>query len=519
MSEIESKSLPGSLQAALKSPAEVLRSALDDFRPELQWKVVGRVKSVQSGVARVEGVSTVGSEELLKFENGSLGIALNLDRDNVGCVLLSRFANVRAGMEVLPLGKIVETPVGDGLLGRVIDPLGNVLDRGGALDYLRKDPIEKPSLGILDRSPVQEPLETGIKMIDALIPIGKGQRELILGDRQTGKTSIALDTIINQKNKNVICIYCAIGRRSASIASVIATLKEYDCMKYTIVVVAEGNDPPGLRFIAPYAATSIGEYFMNKGRDVLIVYDDLTNHARTYREISLLLRRPPGREAFPGDIFYIHSRLLERSTYLAARLGSGSMTALPIIETQAEDISAYIPTNLISITDGQIYLSSNLFQQNKLPAIDAGRSVSRIGGKVQLPAYRKVAGTMKLSYAQFQELESFSRFGSRLDPEAREVLERGKRIRECLTQMKNQPIPVLEQILIFQALQSGLFDQFELSEIKTAEQEAASLALQLPESLKARLLSGTGSDHNALAELTTVLAEHLKKYNPKKQKS
>jgi F-type H+-transporting ATPase subunit alpha len=342
----------------------------------------------------------------------------------------------------------------------------------------------------MDRDPVTVPLQTGIKVIDALIPIGRGQRELILGDRQTGKTAVALDTILNQVGKKVVCVYCAIGQRGSSVARVIADLKRWGAMEFCIVVVAEGDDPPGLQFIAPYAATTMAEYFMESGCDVLIVYDDLTRHAVAYRELSLLLRRPPGREAFPGDIFYIHSRLLERSTHLCGQLGGGSLTALPIIETEAENISAYIPTNLISITDGQIYLAPLLFQKGILPAVDVGKSVSRVGGKTQLGAFRSVAGDLRLSYAQFEELETFSRFGTRLDEATRQTLERGKRVREALKQRQYDPISVAEQIGIFLAVNSGLFDSLDLEAIPAAEEAIRQAVRDAPRALRDRIEAG-----------------------------
>ena len=338
-----------------------------------------------------------------------------------------------------PPGDVI---VGDGLLGRVIDPLGRPLDSNGSVATSERRPIERTAPHIMDRAPVTVPLQTGLKVIDALIPVGRGQRELILGDRQTGKTAIAIDTILNQRDQNVLCVYCAIGQRASAVAKAVATLRENGAMDHTVLVVTEGNDPPGLAFIAPYAATSIAEHFMEQGRDVLVVYDDLTHHARAYRELSLLLRRPPGREAFPGDIFYIHARLLERATHLRKELGGGSLTALPIIETEAQNISAYIPTNLISITDGQIYLSPSLFELGVLPAIDVGKSVSRVGGKAQRAAYRAVAGDLKLAYAQFEELETFARFGARLDETTRKIIEHGRRIRACLKQAECAPVSV-----------------------------------------------------------------------------
>ncbi|MFO8113599.1 MAG: alternate F1F0 ATPase, F1 subunit alpha, partial [Desulfosalsimonadaceae bacterium] len=385
--------------------------------------------------------------------------------------------------------------VGNGLLGRVIDPLGRPLDGRGPVATSQRLPIERPAAAIMDRAPVTVPLQTGIKVIDALIPIGRGQRELILGDRQTGKTAIAVDTILNQRGKDVLCVYCAIGQRGAAIAKAVATFQQKDAMAHTVVVVTEGNDPPGLAYIAPYAATSIAESFMEAGRDVLIVYDDLTHHARAYRELSLLLRRPPGREAFPGDIFYIHSRLLERATHLRKELGGGSLTALPIIETEAQNISAYIPTNLISITDGQIYLSPSLFELGVLPAVDVGKSVSRVGGKAQRAAYRAVAGDLKLAYAQFEELETFARFGARLDEDNRKVIAHGRRIRACLKQPEFAPVSMPAQISVLLALTADLFDDVPLDRMTDAEQAVRKAAAEIPAQVSERLdIADTLSD-------------------------
>ena len=362
----------GVLQAAIDHTFEGVSKALESFKPLMTPQEVGVIKNVAIGIATISGLPSVGYEELVSFPGGLLGMAFNVDEDEVGVILLGEFQDLHAGDEVERTGRVMDVPVGEGLLGRVIDPLGNALDGKGKIAFDKRLPIERPAPSIMDRAPVDVPLQTGLKAIDALIPIARGQRELILGDRQTGKTAIAIDTILNQRGQNVLCVYCAIGQRASAVAKVVANLQEKGAMEYTVVVVAEGNSAPGLVYITPYAATSIAEYFMEKGRDVLIVYDDLTHHARAYRELSLLLRRPPGREAFPGDIFYIHSRMLERATHLNKERGSGSLTALPIIETTAEDISAYIPTNLISITDGQIYLSPSLFELGVLPAIDVG---------------------------------------------------------------------------------------------------------------------------------------------------
>ncbi len=436
----------------------------------LQVREVGRVRSVANGIAHVTGLPNVGYEELVRFANGLFGIAFDLNPDDVGVVLLGDYWQLQAGDEVERTGRVMDVPVGDALIGRVMNPLGIPLDDAGDIVCQSRLPIERPAAAIMDRQAVNTPLQTGIKVIDALVPIGRGQRELILGDRQTGKTTIAVDTILNQHDQNVLCVYCAIGQRASAVAKVIADLRSHGAMAYTIVVVTEGNDAAGLSYIAPYAATSIAEYFMQQGRDVLIVYDDLTNHARAYRELSLLLRRPPGREAFPGDIFYIHSRLLERATHLRAEFGGGSLTALPIIETEAQNMAAYIPTNLISITDGQIYLSPKLFELGVLPAVDVGRSVSRVGSKAQRADYCKVAGSLKLAYAQFEELESFARFGTRLDDATRQALNHGQRIRACLQQGAHEPLAVDVQIRVLQALSDGQFDNVPLANMRAAEQ-------------------------------------------------
>src|SRR5664279_5504577 len=450
---------------------------------------VGTVISVATGIAKISGLPGAGFEELLTFSGGLSGIAYNIDASEIGAILLGEDTLLNAGDEVERTGRVVDVPVGNALLGRVINPLGEPIDDKGPITHGERLPIERPAAAIMDRSAVNIPLQTGIKAIDALIPIGRGQRELILGDRQTGKTAIAIDAILNQKDKNVLCVYCAIGQRASAVAKVIANLEEKGAMEYTVVMVAEGNDSPGLNYIAPYAATSIAEYFMEQGRDVLIVYDDLTHHARSYRELSLLLRRPPGREAFPGDIFYIHSRLLERATHLNKERGGGSLTALPIVETEAQDISAYIPTNLISITDGQIYLSPTLFELGVLPAVDVGKSVSRVGGAAQLPAYRSVTGNLKLAYSQFEELETFSRFGTRLDENTRKIIEHGKRIRACLKQNELNPMTVPEQIVILLALSGGLIDVVPVNRVQEAEAALQKIITELPKEVLDRLLS------------------------------
>ena len=461
--------------------------------PQLGAREIGIVTSLSTGIARVAGLPGVCYEEVVKFsggESGELyGIAFNVDADEVGVVLLGDYSHLEAGDEVERRGHVMDVPVGDGLIGRVVNPLGRPLDGKGAIISDKRLPIERPAPHIMDRSPVTVPLQTGIKVVDALVPIGRGQRELILGDRQTGKSAIAIDTILNQRGQDVLCVYCAIGQRASAVAKAVADLREKGAMEYTTVVVTEGNDPPGLSFIAPYSATSIAEYFMQQGRDVLIVYDDLTNHARAYRELSLLLRRPPGREAYPGDIFYIHSRLLERATHLCEELGGGSLTALPIIETEAQNIAAYIPTNLISITDGQIYLSPNLFELGILPAVDVGKSVSRVGGQAQRAAYRTVSGDLKLAYAQFEELETFARFGTRLDEATRKVIEHGRRVRACLKQPEFEPVTVPGQIAVLLALTGKLFDDVPLDKMREAELALRTAADAFPADLVQRLTS------------------------------
>lgn len=492
-----------SLQGTFERTFADLRQGREAFAPQLTTQEVGRITSLSTGIARVSGLPGVGSDELVLFPGGVFGIAFNVDEEDIGVVLLGEYWHLQAGDAVERTGRVMDVAVGDGLLGRVIDPLGRPLDGAGPVAASARLPIEQPAPPIMDRAPVTVPLQTGLKVIDALIPVGRGQRELILGDRQTGKTAIAIDTILNQRGKDVLCIYCAIGQRASAVAKVVATLKEQGAMEYCIVVLTEGNDPPGLTYIAPYAATSIAEYFMAQGRDLLIVYDDLTHHARAYRELSLLLRRPPGREAFPGDIFYIHSRLLERATRLRPECGGGSLTALPIIETEAQNISAYIPTNLISITDGQIYLSPSLFELGVLPAVDVGKSVSRVGGKAQRAAYRAVAGDLKLAYAQFEELETFARFGARLDEETRKVIEHGQRIRASLKQAESAPVSMAGQITVLLALVEELFDPVPMAQMDEAERAVRAASAQMPDELAARLDS---ADSLSAADRATLLA-------------
>jgi len=430
----------------------------------------GTVISVDSGIAHVKGLRAVKNLELIAFPGDIMGMAFNLDPESIGVILLGDYYGIKAGDKVKRTYKVSEIPVSEEFLGRVISPLGKLIDDKGEVYTTESLPVEREAPSIIKRAPVFQPLQTGIKVIDSIVPIGRGQRELILGDRQTGKTTIAVDTIINQKDSGVISIYCAIGQQITSVSKTIDILRSKGAMENTIFMIAGSEDPPGVAYIAPYAATSLAEYFMEKGRDVLIVYDDLTRHARAYRELSLLLERPPGREAYPGDIFYIHSRLLERSTHLKDEFGGGSITSLPIIETQAENLSAYIPTNLISITDGQIYLSPKLYQRGNLPAVQIGVSVSRIGGKTQIPSYRSITSQLKLTYSQFEELEAFASFGTRIDDSTRRTLDRGRRIRAVLNQNQHEPIEVTEQIGVLLAVTSGSLDAVELDDIDEAQE-------------------------------------------------
>jgi F-type H+-transporting ATPase subunit alpha len=507
------------LQEAIDRAFAGMREARESFVPQLTPREVGIITNITTGIATVSGVPGAGYEELLRFPGGLLGIAFNVDEDEIGVILLGEYADLHAGDEVERTGRVMDVAVGEGLLGRVIDGLGKPLDGKGAIAADQRLPVERPAPAIMDRAPVSVPLQSGLKVVDALIPIGRGQRELILGDRKTGKTAIAIDTILNQRGQNVLCVYCAIGQRASAVAKVVANLREKGAMDYTVVVVAEGNNAPGLVYITPYAATSIAEYFMEKGRDVLIVYDDLTQHARAYRELSLLLRRPPGREAFPGDIFYIHSRMLERATHLSKERGGGSLTALPVIETEAEDISAYIPTNLISITDGQLYLSPTLFELGILPAVDVGKSVSRVGGAAQRAAYRAVAGSLKLAYSQFEELETFAKFGTRLDESTRKIIDHGKRIRACLKQSESQPVPMIEQIIVLMALTAGLFDPVPLEKASDAELALRKAAAEIPADVGERLISSdklSDADRQSILDIATrALASFQPKPAPK----
>lgn len=451
--------------------SSLIKKQLEHYDDKLNIDEVGTVTYVGDGIARAHGLNNVLSNELVQFANGSYGIAQNLEANDVGIIILGRFDDIREGDQVKRTGRIMEVPVGDALIGRVVNPLGQPVDGLGEIKTDKSRPIEAKAPGVMDRQSVKDPLQTGIKAIDALVPIGRGQRELIIGDRKTGKTSLAIDTIINQKGQHVICIYVAIGQKESTVRRQVQTLKRYGAMDYTIVVTAGPSEAAPMLYIAPYAGTAMGEEFMYNGKDVLVVFDDLSKQAVAYREISLLLRRPPGREAYPGDVFYLHSRLLERSAKLSDKLGGGSMTALPFIETQAGDISAYIPTNVISITDGQIFLESDLFFAGTRPAIDAGASVSRVGGDAQIKAMKKVAGTLRVDLASYNELKSFAQFGSDLDQATQARLNRGRRTVEVLKQPLHKPLPVEKQVLILYALTHGYLDSIPVADIQRYEDE------------------------------------------------
>ena len=480
---------------------DLIDDTLAETRPQVVTADIAHVISVGSGVARVAGFSDLGANEILRFASGETGLATSLSRDSVGVIILGDTKRIRAGDRVTRTGRVADVPVGEALLGRVVDPLGRPLDEAGEIRTTERADIERPAPAIMDRAPVDQPMQTGIKAVDAAVPIGRGQRELIVGDRQTGKTAVAVDAILNQRADDVVAIYCAIGQRASAVSRVIEKLRRADALQRVIVMAASGEDAPGLQYIAPYAATSMAEHLMAQGRDVLIVYDDLTRHARAYRELSLLLRRPPGREAYPGDIFYIHSRLLERATHLREGLGGGSLTALPIVETQAQNISAFIPTNLISITDGQIYLSPTLFEKGQLPAIDIGESVSRVGGKVQLPAYRAVAGDLRLYYSQFEELESFARFGTQMGEDTRAKLERGRRVRAILRQTEQDHMSVLEQIAVLLAATEGRLDDIPEDRIAEAERAIRETLQADDRELAAQVTSGDTLDDDTRAAL------------------
>ncbi len=448
---------------------ENLRKQIEKFQDDLKAEKVGHVVEVFDGIARVSGLSDLKASEMVSFSSGATGVALNLEEDSVGVIILGDFSNIKEGDEVKATGQILSVPVSDKQIGRVLSAIGTPIDGKGDIKTEKRNPIEKVASGVMSRQSVDQPMQTGIKAIDALIPIGRGQRELIIGDRQTGKTAIAIDTILNQKGQNMICVYVSIGQKDSKLRKLQTRLEEGGAMDYTIIVSAGSSEPASMSYIAPYTGVSIAEYFMDQGKDVLIIYDDLSKHAVAYREISLLLRRPPGREAYPGDVFYLHSRLLERACRKNKEYGGGSITALPIIETQAGDISAYIPTNVISITDGQIFLETDLFYKGVRPAVNVGFSVSRVGGSAQIKAMKKVAGTLKLDLAQFRELEAFSQFGSDLDESTKRQLERGKRAVEILKQPQYSPVSTIHQVVTLYALVKGYADEIPLDKIKEFE--------------------------------------------------
>lgn len=489
-----------------------LQSKIESFDTAIDAHETGEVLEVGDGIARIAGLAGCGSMEMLRFETADapvMGVALNLEEDSVGAIVLGDVKDIKEKTRVTRLGKVLSIPVGDAYVGRVVDPLGRPLDGGGSIESREEYPIERVASGVIAREPVNQPLQTGIKAIDAMIPIGRGQRELIIGDRQTGKTSVAIDTILNQKGQNMLCVYVAIGQKESKVARIVEILRSRGALEYTTVVVAGASDPAAFSYLAPYSGTAIAEYFMDQGKDVLVVYDDLTKQAIAYREISLLLRRPPGREAYPGDIFYLHSRLLERACRRNAEHGGGSITALPIIETQAGDVSAYIPTNVISITDGQIFLESELFYKGIRPAINVGLSVSRVGGSAQIKSIKKVAGRMKLAMAQYRELEAFSQFSSDLDAETKRHLDRGIRSTELSKQGQYSPIPVALQVVSIFALNEGYLDALPVDEIKAWEHALHDYLEQSHETLLASIKAGWDAEvedgiRSALESFTTI---------------
>jgi F-type H+-transporting ATPase subunit alpha len=488
--------------------SRIIRDQIGSYAVDVDVAEVGTIVSVGDGIARVHGVEKAMAGEMLEFPHGVFGIALNLEEESVGVVLLGDYTEIKEGDTVKRTNRIISVPVGEEMIGRVVNALGQPVDGKGPIASRQFSEIERLAPGVVDRNPVKEPLQTGLKAIDAMVPIGRGQRELIIGDRQTGKTAVAVDTIINQKGQGVVCIYSAIGQKQSTIAQVVRTLDEAGAMEYTIVVAAAASDPAPLLFISPYSACTMGEYFRDNGRHALCIYDDLSKHAQAYREISLLLRRPPGREAYPGDVFYLHSRLLERAAKLRKELGGGSLTALPIIETQAGDLSAYIPTNVISITDGQIFLESDLFHQGVRPAINVGNSVSRVGGSAQVKAMRQVAGSLRLDLAQYRELAAFAQFGSDLDKATLNQLNRGKRLVEVLKQPQYQPLAVEKQVAIIYAANNGYLDATDVEHVRAYETEL----FRFLETRRPQLLSTLAAKAQIDDELKTGLNDALKEF-------
>jgi F-type H+/Na+-transporting ATPase subunit alpha len=492
--------------------SRLLRDEIEHYEKAVSVSETGSVISVGDGIARVYGLENVMSGEMVEFPHGVTGIALNLEEDQVGTVLLGEYQEIKEGDEVRRTGKIMSVPVGEALIGRVVNALGEPIDGKGPIATSATLPVERIAPGVVDRRSVKEPLQTGVKAIDSMIPIGRGQRELIIGDRQTGKTAVALDTIINQKGGDVICIYVAIGQKRSTVAQVVKTLEDFGAMDYSIVVAATASDPAPMQYIAPYAGCAMGEYFRDSKRHALCIYDDLSKHAAAYREISLLLRRPPGREAYPGDVFYLHSRLLERAAKLNDEHGAGSLTALPIIETQAGDISAYIPTNVISITDGQIFLLADLFNSNVRPAIDVGLSVSRVGGSAQVKAMRQVAGSLRLDLAQYRELAAFALFGSELDKSSQQQLNRGKHLVEILKQPQYQPVPVEKQVVIIYAGTQGLLDDLVVEQVRLFEAELNKFLDSSQPALLQEIREKKNLDDQLKGKLTGVIKEFKERF-------
>jgi len=492
--------------------SKIIRDQIGSYAVDVDVAEVGTIISVGDGIARVHGVEKTMAGEMLEFPHGIYGIALNLEEESVGAVLLGDFTEIKEGDIVKRTGRIISVPVGSELVGRVVNALGQPIDGKGPIVSKTSMPIERIAPGVVDRSPVKEPMQTGLKAIDAMVPIGRGQRELIIGDRQTGKTAVAVDAIINQKGQDVVCIYNAIGQKQSTVAQVVRTLEDAGAMEFTIVVSAGASDPAPLLYISPYSACTMGEFFRDSGQHALVIYDDLSKHAQAYREISLLLRRPPGREAYPGDVFFLHSRLLERASKLRKELGGGSLTALPIIETQAGDLSAYIPTNVISITDGQIFLESDLFHQGVRPAINVGNSVSRVGGSAQVKAMRQVAGTLRLDLAQFRELAAFAQFGSDLDKSTMNQLNRGRRLVEVLKQPQYQPLPVEKQVAIIYAATNGYLDPIPVEQVRAYEIELYKFLETRRASLLAALVEKKAIDDAIKAELNAALEEFGKTF-------
>jgi len=486
---------------------KLIREQIENYESKVTVDEVGTIISLGDGIARVHGLDKVMAGELLDLGHGIAGIAMNLEEDQVGVVIMGEYTEVKEGGEVKRTGKIMSVPTGDGMVGRVVNALGLPIDDKGPITASQYIPVERIAPGVIERQPVREPMATGIKAIDSMIPIGRGQRELIIGDRQTGKTAVALDTIINNKGNNLICIYCAIGQKRSSIAQVVQKLEDYGAMDYTIVVAASASEPAPMLYLAPYAACAMGEYFRDKGKHAVVIYDDLSKHAAAYREISLLLRRPPGREAYPGDVFYLHSRLLERAAKMSDKNGGGSLTALPVIETQANDVSAYIPTNVISITDGQIFLETDLFNSGIRPAVNVGISVSRVGGSAQIKAMRQVAGSLKLELAQYRELAAFSQFGSDLDKATQAQLNRGQRLVEVLKQRQFSPLPFSKQILIIFAGTSGVLDDMAIDQVREFEAELYRYVETTNPGVLRSIMEKKVLDDGIKAEMTKLIKE------------